>query len=127
MLEQRIHQQFFDSADLKYAAAEILAKPIADAVSTLVGCITGGGKVLACGNGGSEWLECDTTDLTAHAGVDATVGAPLVRREDRAALLCGDTTTTDEVWTVANAAKDLIEKLVRGEEVRGFRSISGRE
>jgi D-sedoheptulose 7-phosphate isomerase len=53
MLEQRIQQQFFDSADLKYAAAEILAKPIADAVSTLVGCITGGGKVLACGNGGS--------------------------------------------------------------------------
>jgi len=53
MLEQRIQQQFFDSADLKYAAAEILAKPIADAVGTIVGCITGGGKVLACGNGGS--------------------------------------------------------------------------
>ena len=53
MLEQRIQQQFFDSADLKYAAAEVLAKPIADAVSALVGCITGGGKVMACGNGGS--------------------------------------------------------------------------
>jgi D-sedoheptulose 7-phosphate isomerase len=53
MLEQRIQQQFFDSADLKYAAAEILSKPIADAVSALVGCITGGGKVLACGNGAS--------------------------------------------------------------------------
>ena len=53
MLEQRIQQQFFDSADLKYAAAEILAKPICDAVSAVVGCITGGGKVLVCGNGGS--------------------------------------------------------------------------
>ena len=53
MLEQRIQQQFFDSADLKYAAAEILSKPIADGVSALVGCITSGGKVLACGNGGS--------------------------------------------------------------------------
>lgn len=53
MLEQRIQQQFFDSADLKYAAAEILAKPIADAVSAIVGSITGGGKVLTCGNGGS--------------------------------------------------------------------------
>ena len=31
----------------------MLAKPIADAVSALVGCITGGGKVMACGNGGS--------------------------------------------------------------------------
>ncbi len=53
MLEQRIQQHFFDSADLKYAAAEILAKPIADAVGTLLGCITAGGKVLSCGNGGS--------------------------------------------------------------------------
>ena len=53
MLEQRIQQQFFDSADLKYAAAEVLSKPIADAVSALVGCITSGGKVMACGNGGS--------------------------------------------------------------------------
>jgi len=53
MLEQRIQQQFFDSADLKYAAAEVLAKPIADAVSAIVGCITAGGKVMACGNGGS--------------------------------------------------------------------------
>ena len=53
MLEQRIQQHFFDSADLKYAAAEILAKPIADAVGTLLGCITAGGKVLTCGNGGS--------------------------------------------------------------------------
>jgi D-sedoheptulose 7-phosphate isomerase len=53
MLEQRIQQQFFDSADLKYAAAEVLSRPIADAVSAVVGCITGGGKVLACGNGGS--------------------------------------------------------------------------
>jgi D-sedoheptulose 7-phosphate isomerase len=53
MLEQRIQQQFFDSADLKYAVAELLAKPIADAVGSVVGCITAGGKVLACGNGGS--------------------------------------------------------------------------
>ena len=53
MLEQRIQQQFFDSADLKYAAAEVLAKPIADAVAALIGCVTSGGKVLACGNGGS--------------------------------------------------------------------------
>ncbi len=53
MLEQRIQQQFFDSADLKYAAAEVLARPIADATTALVGSITAGGKVLVCGNGGS--------------------------------------------------------------------------
>ncbi|MEY4750508.1 MAG: hypothetical protein RIQ60_2722 [Pseudomonadota bacterium] len=53
MLEQRIQQQFFDSADLKYAAAETLTRPIADAVMAIMGAITSGGKVLACGNGGS--------------------------------------------------------------------------
>ena len=53
MLEQRIQQQFFDSADLKYAAAEVLTRPIADAVQAILGCITAGGKILACGNGGS--------------------------------------------------------------------------
>ena len=53
MLEQRIQQQFFDSADLFYQRPrEILAKPIADAVNAVVGCITAGGKVMACGNGG---------------------------------------------------------------------------
>ncbi|HWP19060.1 MAG TPA: phosphoheptose isomerase [Burkholderiaceae bacterium] len=53
MLEQRIQQQFFESADLKYQAAEALARPIADAVHAITGCLTAGGKVLACGNGGS--------------------------------------------------------------------------
>jgi D-sedoheptulose 7-phosphate isomerase len=53
MLEQRIQQQFFDSADLKYQSAETLSRPIAAAVNAVMGCITAGGKVLACGNGGS--------------------------------------------------------------------------
>jgi D-sedoheptulose 7-phosphate isomerase len=53
MLEQRIQQQFFESADLKYQSAEALTRPIADAVNAIVGCITAGGKVLACGAGGS--------------------------------------------------------------------------
>ena len=53
MLEQRIQQHFIDSADLKYQAAPILSKPIAQAVQALLACVTSGGKVLACGNGGS--------------------------------------------------------------------------
>ena len=53
MLEQRIQQQFFDSADAKYAAAEALTLPVCDAAQILLNCITSGGKVLACGNGGS--------------------------------------------------------------------------
>src|SRR5450830_100145 len=53
MLEQRIQQHFIDSADLKYQAAQVLSKPIAAAVQAMLTCVTSGGKVLACGNGGS--------------------------------------------------------------------------
>lgn len=53
MLEQRIQQHFIESADLKYQAAPVLSQPIANAVQALLACVTSGGKVLACGNGGS--------------------------------------------------------------------------
>ena len=44
MLEQRIQRHFFDSADLKNQSAEVLSKPIADAVQAVLGCITAGGS-----------------------------------------------------------------------------------
>lgn len=53
MLETRIEQHFIDSADLKYQAAPVLSKPIAQAITAIVASVTSGGKVLACGNGGS--------------------------------------------------------------------------
>ncbi len=53
MLEQRIEKHFIDSADLKYQSAQTLAKPIAQATEALLACVTNGGKVLVCGNGGS--------------------------------------------------------------------------
>ncbi len=53
MLEQRIEQHFIDSADLKYQAAQVLSKPISAAISAVLASVTSGGKVLACGNGGS--------------------------------------------------------------------------
>ncbi len=53
MLEQRIQQHFIDSADLKYQSAQVLSKPIASAVEAILACVTSGGKVLSCGNGGS--------------------------------------------------------------------------
>ena len=53
MLEQRIQQHFIDSADLKYQVAQSLSVPIAAAVQAILASLTGGGKVLACGNGGS--------------------------------------------------------------------------
>jgi len=56
MLEQHIEQQFIDSADLKYQSAQILSTPMAEAVQLIMVSVTGGGKVLACGNGGSAAL-----------------------------------------------------------------------
>jgi D-sedoheptulose 7-phosphate isomerase len=56
MLEQRIQQQFFDSADLQYRAAEALARPIAEAAAAVLSAITGGGKVMVCGSGAGAAL-----------------------------------------------------------------------
>lgn len=53
MLEQRIQQQFFESADLQVQAADSLARPLADAVHAVLGCITAGGKLMVCGSGAS--------------------------------------------------------------------------
>ncbi len=51
MLEQRIQQQFFESADLFYQVAEHLSRPLATATQMLIDGITGGGRVLCCGLG----------------------------------------------------------------------------
>ncbi|MCU0941070.1 MAG: SIS domain-containing protein [Hydrogenophaga sp.] len=51
MLLQRIQQQFIDSADLKYQSAPALAPLVEAAVTALLAGLTGGGKVLTCGNG----------------------------------------------------------------------------
>ena len=51
MLLQRIQQQFIDSADLKYQCAQSLAPVVEAATMAVLVSVTGGGKVLACGNG----------------------------------------------------------------------------
>ena len=56
MLEQRIQQQFFDSADLQYRCAETLARPVAEAAGALMAAITGGAKVMVCGSGAGASL-----------------------------------------------------------------------
>lgn len=53
MLLQRIQQQFIDSADLKYQCAQALAPAVEAATGAVLASVTGGGKVLACGNGAS--------------------------------------------------------------------------
>ena len=56
MLEQRIQQQFFESADLKYQSAEVLSRPIEQAATALVAGLTAGGRLLVAGLGASASL-----------------------------------------------------------------------
>lgn len=53
MLEQRIQQQFFESADLLYQVAETLSRPVAVAAQMMVDTLTAGGRVLCAGLGSS--------------------------------------------------------------------------
>jgi D-sedoheptulose 7-phosphate isomerase len=52
-LADRIQQQFKDSAQTKLAAVAAMAAPIEAATRRMVTCLKAGGKIMACGNGGS--------------------------------------------------------------------------
>jgi D-sedoheptulose 7-phosphate isomerase len=52
-IEQRIQDQFTDSVATKQQAAKIMAAPIAAAIQLMVTSLRTGGKIMACGNGGS--------------------------------------------------------------------------
>ena len=49
----RVARHFEDSAQTKLDAVETMAAPIAAAVEAMTHCLINGGKLLACGNGGS--------------------------------------------------------------------------
>lgn len=52
-LQARVRGHFLDSIETKRQAADLLDAPIAAAVGVMVTALTSGGKILACGNGGS--------------------------------------------------------------------------
>jgi D-sedoheptulose 7-phosphate isomerase len=52
-LSARMAENFAESANLKIAATKPLAEPVVRAGLLLAACLRAGGKVLACGNGGS--------------------------------------------------------------------------
>jgi D-sedoheptulose 7-phosphate isomerase len=56
MLEQRIQQQFFESADLQYECAETLARDVAVAAQALLNTLTSGGRLLLFGSGAARGL-----------------------------------------------------------------------
>jgi D-sedoheptulose 7-phosphate isomerase len=52
-MEARVATHFADSARLKQECAKVLAAPIARAIVLMSASLKAGGKILACGNGGS--------------------------------------------------------------------------
>src|SRR4051794_27303838 len=53
-LPARIRKHFSDSAELKMRALDVLAAPITRAVELMVKTLLADGKILSCGNGGSD-------------------------------------------------------------------------
>jgi D-sedoheptulose 7-phosphate isomerase len=52
-LEAQVASHFADSARLKLDAVKVLAEPIARGIELMADALRSGGKILACGNGGS--------------------------------------------------------------------------
>jgi D-sedoheptulose 7-phosphate isomerase len=52
-LEAQVASHFADSAGLKLDAAKVLSAPIARGIELMAASLRAGGKILACGNGGS--------------------------------------------------------------------------
>ena len=106
-LEERITGHFNDSAALKLAAAKALAAPIARAVTLMSESLRSGGKVLACGNGGSA---ADAQHFAAE----------LVNRFERErAPLAGLALTTDSS-TLTSIANDYRYEQVFEKQVRAL-------
>ncbi len=63
MLEARIQQQFFDSADALNQAAAPLARALSLAAQAMVTCLTAGHKVLSCAPDGAGAMAAHATQL----------------------------------------------------------------
>ena len=106
-LSGRVAAQFAESAKLKLEAAQSLAAPIARASALLAETLRGGGKVLACGNGGSA---ADAQHFAAEL---------INRFEIERAPLAAVALTTDSS-TLTSIANDYAYEQVFSKQVRGI-------
>ena len=88
----RVARHFEDSAQTKLNAVEAMAAPVAGAIETLTACLINGGKILACGNGGSA---ADAQHFAAEL-----VGRFEIERQELAAIAL--TTDTSILTAVGN-------------------------
>ena len=107
LLRDRIAAHFTESANLKATAAAVLGAPIAAASVLLADCLRAGGKVMACGNGGSA---ADSQHFAAE----------LVNRFERErAPLAGLALTTD-TSNLTSIANDYAYLQVFAKQVRAL-------
>jgi D-sedoheptulose 7-phosphate isomerase len=103
----RVAAHFEESAKLKLSASQSLAPPIVRAGAVLVEALKSGGKILACGNGGSA---ADSQHFSAEL---------LNRFERERAPLAAIALTTD-TSTLTSIANDYSYEQVFAKQVRGL-------
>lgn len=102
----RVAKNFEDSAHTKLNAVEIMAAPIAAAIETMTNSLINGGKILACGNGGSAG---DAQHFAAEL-----IGRFEAERQELAAIAL--TTDSSILTAIANdySFNQIFSKQVRG-------------
>jgi D-sedoheptulose 7-phosphate isomerase len=105
-LRQRASQHFLDSIAVKQEAEKVLPESVAQAVVAMVDCLRSGGKVMACGNGGSA---ADAKHFAAEL-----IGRFERERQELAAIAL--TTDTSILTAVGNdySYEEVFSKQVRG-------------
>lgn len=106
-LSARVAAQFAESAKLKLEASQSLAEPIVRGSMLLAAVLRGGGKVLACGNGGSA---ADAQHFAAEL---------INRFEMERAPLAAVALTTD-TSTLTSIANDYSYEQIFSKQVRGI-------
>jgi len=105
-LRQRASQHFLDSIAVKQESEKVLPESVAQAVVAIVDCLRSGGKVMACGNGGSA---ADAQHFAAEL-----IGRFERERQELAAIAL--TTDTSILTAVGNdySYDEVFSKQVRG-------------
>jgi D-sedoheptulose 7-phosphate isomerase len=106
-LSARVSAHFTDSANLKLSASAALAGPIARATLLMADALRAGGKVLACGNGGSA---ADAQHFAAE----------LVNRFERERAPLAAVALTTDSSTLTSIANDYRYELVFEKQVRAL-------
>ena len=105
-LRKRTSQHFLDSIAVKQEAEKVLPESVARGILAMVECLRAGGKVMACGNGGSA---ADAQHFAAEL-----IGRFEREREDLAAIAL--TTDTSILTAIGNdySYDEIFSKQVRG-------------